>query len=113
MMVEVLGGILSGGPFGRHIRYWKNDPRPAKYVSFVPSIIAVVDLCCMQTAKLSTVEPKPQDLKVTHLIRLLGAAGNSEGCQHMYAILQHTPACHLNAISLGPLFKHGAPYSTR
>jgi hypothetical protein len=34
MMVEILGGILSGGPFGRHIRYWKNDPRPAKYVSF-------------------------------------------------------------------------------
>lgn len=33
MMVEIMGGILSGGPFGKNIRFWKNDPRPARYVS--------------------------------------------------------------------------------
>lgn len=33
MMVEVLGGILGGGPFGKNIRYWKNDSREANLVS--------------------------------------------------------------------------------
>ena len=34
MMVEVLGGILGGGPFGQNIRRWKNDSRIANLVSF-------------------------------------------------------------------------------
>lgn len=33
MMVEVLGGILGGGPFGPHIRSWKDDPSVANLVS--------------------------------------------------------------------------------
>ncbi len=32
MMVEVLGGILGGGAFGKNIRYWKNDSRIANLV---------------------------------------------------------------------------------
>ena len=32
MMVEVLGGILGGGPFGKNIRKWKNDSRVANLV---------------------------------------------------------------------------------
>jgi len=36
MMVEILGGILGGGAFGKRIRYWKNqDPtKLADLVSF-------------------------------------------------------------------------------
>ena len=38
MMVEILGGILGGGPFGKQIRYWKNqDPsKRANLVSLPP-----------------------------------------------------------------------------
>lgn len=32
MMVEVICGILGGGPFAQHIRSWKNDPRVANLV---------------------------------------------------------------------------------
>ncbi len=32
MMVEVLGGILGGGPFGKNIRLWKKDSRIANLV---------------------------------------------------------------------------------
>lgn len=32
MMVEVLGGILGGGPFGKNIRHWKNDSKIANLV---------------------------------------------------------------------------------
>ncbi len=35
MMVEVLGGILGGGAYGKNIRYWKNDNRIANLVSFI------------------------------------------------------------------------------
>lgn len=34
MMVEVLGGILGGGSFGKNIRKWKGDERIANLVSF-------------------------------------------------------------------------------
>lgn len=34
MMVEVLGGILGGGPFGGNIRSWKDEPSVANLVSF-------------------------------------------------------------------------------
>ena len=33
MMVEVLGGILGGGPFGKNIRYWKDNTKIANLVS--------------------------------------------------------------------------------
>ena len=33
MMVEVLGGILGGGPYGKNIRQWKQDSRVANLVS--------------------------------------------------------------------------------
>ena len=33
MMVEVLGGMLGGGPFGKNIRLWKKDSRVANLVS--------------------------------------------------------------------------------
>ena len=36
MMVEVLGGILGGGPFGKNIRKWKNDSRVASLVRQSP-----------------------------------------------------------------------------
>ena len=37
MMVEIMGGILGGGPFGPHIRKWKLDDRVADLVSSVSS----------------------------------------------------------------------------
>lgn len=34
MMVEVMGGILGGGSFGKNIRSWKGDSRIANLVSW-------------------------------------------------------------------------------
>ena len=39
MMVEVLGGILGGGPFGQNIRSWKGDTRVANLVSIFMDIV--------------------------------------------------------------------------
>ena len=32
MLVELLCGVLSGGPCGKHIRKWQNDSRVANLV---------------------------------------------------------------------------------
>ena len=45
MMVEVLGGILGGGPFGQNIRRWKNDARVANLVSLSVCLYLYVCMC--------------------------------------------------------------------
>ncbi len=57
MMVEVLGGILGGGPFGKDIRYWKDKSKIAKLVSQEPYLS---DLSCKSgTLSISLVSQEP------------------------------------------------------
>ena len=55
MMVEVLGGILGGGPFGKNIRRWKNDNRIANLVrdiEFLKVIMFIVPVSVFEQIRL-------------------------------------------------------------
>jgi LDH2 family malate/lactate/ureidoglycolate dehydrogenase len=48
-MVEVLRGILSGGPFAHHIRRWKSSKEIANLVRYIMIATKLTDSVCGQT----------------------------------------------------------------
>ena len=47
MMVEVLGGILGGGSFGKNIRMWKNTSKVANLVSSYVMKFLLMKVVCI------------------------------------------------------------------
>ncbi len=43
MMVEIMGGILGGGPYGTHIRKWQKDDRVADLVRALQLAYRIAD----------------------------------------------------------------------
>ena len=72
MMVEVLGGILGGGPYGPHIRKWQGDSRAANLVSY-----------CLHTLTPSHTHTVTHTIAYTHMrTHILNTGEDCYTCTH-------------------------------